>query len=156
MSMVIEVKSPNSWWMIVMIPLLSVAGLAAASGDLRLVEAVENRDQTAVRSLLKQHVDVNAAEPDGATALAWASHWDDLETAELLIRAGANVNAANEYGVTPLSLACTNGSAAMVERLLKAAADPNAAKWRGETALMTCARTGNVDAVKSLLPHGAV
>src|ERR1051326_3541140 len=76
--------------------LLSLAGLTAAAADLRVVEAVRNKDQNAVRSLLKQRVDVNATEPDGATALFWAVHWDDLETADLLIRAGAKVNAANQ------------------------------------------------------------
>jgi ankyrin repeat protein len=108
-----------------------------------------------VRSLLKEKTDVNTSQPDGATALHWAAHRDDLETAELLIRAGAKVDAANDYGVTPIFLACTNGNAAMVERLLKAGANPNAALRTGQAALMTCARTGNVDAVKSLLAHGA-
>ena len=36
------------------------------------------------------------------TALHWAAHWDDLDTAKLLLRAGANAKAANRYGVTPL------------------------------------------------------
>ena len=56
---------------------------------------------------------MNASQADGATALSWAAHRDDLETAQLLIRAGANVKAANDYGVTPLSLACGNGNAAV-------------------------------------------
>lgn len=142
----------GSWWVAY---LLSVVSIPAAASDLRLVDAVQNRDHEAVRSLLKQHADVNAPQADGATALAWAAHWDDLDTAELLIRAGANVNAANDYGATPLSLACTNRNAAMVEKLLKAGANPNSAEKSGETVLMTCARTGSVDAVKSLLTHGA-
>ncbi len=137
-----------------LLSLLSVASLAAES-DLRLVEAVKNRNRQAVRLLLEQHLDVNTAQADGATALAWAAHRDDLEAADLLIRAGARVNAANDYGVTPLSLACTNGNAAMAGKLLQAGANPNAAQWTGETPLMTCARTGSVDAVKLLLAHGA-
>jgi ankyrin repeat protein len=135
--------------------LLSVATLSAAEGDLRLVEAVKNRDGEVVRSLLKQKVDVNTPQPDGATALAWAAHWDDMETADLLIRASADVNAANDYGVTPLSLACSKGNAAMVEKLLSAGANPNAAQWTGVTPLMTCARAGSVEAVKLLLAHKA-
>ena len=138
-----------------MAPLLSVASLAAASGDLRLVEAVAKQDKEEVRSLLKQHLDVNTPQADGATALHWAAHWDDLETAELLIRAGAKVNVRNDYGATPLSLACTNGNAAVVGRLLTAGANPNTALPSGETALMRCARTGSAEAVKSLLAHGA-
>lgn len=147
-----KVKCLLGWWTAT---LLTVAGLAAAGSDLRLVEAVQHKDKEAVRSLLKQHVDVNTTQADGATALAWAAHWDDLETADLLLRADANVNAANDYGVTPLSLACTNGNAAMVERLLKGGANPNKAQLSGETPLVTCARTGSVDAVKSLLGRGA-
>jgi uncharacterized protein len=146
-----KLKERSCWW----IAPLFAAAVISPGKDLRLAEAVENRDRAAARSLLEQHVDVNSPQPDGATALAWAAHWDDLETADLLIRAGADVNAANEYGVTPLSLACTNGSAAMVERLLMAGANPNATKLSGETALMTCARTGNLDTVQLLLEHGA-
>ncbi len=71
-----------------------------------------------MRSLLKQHADVNATQSDGSAALHWAAHFDDLDTAGLLIGAGANVNVANDLGVTPLYLACTNGSASMVEMLL--------------------------------------
>ncbi|OFW41270.1 MAG: hypothetical protein A3J28_18040 [Acidobacteria bacterium RIFCSPLOWO2_12_FULL_60_22] len=143
-------KALGSCWIL---SLLSVASLAAAGGDLRLVEAVKNKDQRTVRSLLQEHVNVDTPQADGATALAWAAHWDDLETADLLIRAGADVNAANDYGVTPLSLACSRSNAAMVEKLLQAGANPNAAQGTGETPVMTCARTGNVDAVKSLLAH---
>ena len=133
---------------------LSAAQLALA-GDLRLVEAAQHGDIASVRSLLKQHVDVNAPQPDGATALAWAVHRDDLETAKLLIGAGANVNTANEYGVTPLWMACSNGNAAMIEKLLEAGANSNAAIASGETALMTAANSGNIDAVNVLLAHGA-
>ena len=152
-----EVKSPGGWWMasLSLVAIFSVATLAAAEGGLRLVEAAKNKDSEAVRSLLQQQVDVNAFQPDGATALAWAAHWNDVETADLLIRAGADVNAANDYGVTPLALACSKGSAAMVAKLLQAGGDPNAAQWMGVTPLMTCARAGSVDAVKSLLEHKA-
>jgi ankyrin repeat protein len=105
--------------------------------------------------LVKQHADVNAVQPDGATALHWAAHWDDLQTANLLIGAGAALDAVNELGVSPLSLACTHASAPMVELLLAAGARSNAALPGGETPLMTCARTGSVDAVKALLAREA-
>jgi ankyrin repeat protein len=136
------------------ISLLMVVGLAATV-DLRLVKAAKNQDREAVSSLLKENVDVNAAQPDGATALAWAVYRDDLETAELLIGAGADLNAVNDYGVTPLSLACDNRNAAMIKKLLRAGADPNAALGTGETPLMTAARTGNMEVVELLLAHGA-
>jgi ankyrin repeat protein len=136
--------------------LVSVAGFAAGpSADLRLVDAVKRQDKQAVQSLLRERVDVNARQGDGATALAWAADRNDVETVDLLLRAGADANAANEYGVTPLSLACTHGNTAMVERLLRAGANPNVARLTGETSLMTCSRVGAVEAVKLLLARGA-
>ena len=135
--------------------LLAASTFAASPDDLRLIEAVKSRDRAAIRSLIEKRVAVNAAQPDGTTALAWAANRDDLETADFLIRAAANVNAANDYGITPLALACTNRSAPMVERLLKAGASPNARQWTGETPLMICARTGNAETVKLLLSYEA-
>ncbi len=135
--------------------LIAVATLAAEGSDLRLVEAAGRGDRDAVRSLLKEQVDVNQPHGDGMTALHWAAHWNDLEMAALLIGAGANVNAANDYGVTPLSEACTNRSDTLVSKLLQAGANANATQWTGETVLMTCALTGNLTAVKSLLSNGA-
>jgi ankyrin repeat protein len=128
---------------------------AAAARSVPLVDAVKSGDREAVRALLKAHVDVNTPQPDGATALHWAAHRDDLETTGLLIRGGAHVNATNDYGVTPLSLACTNGNAGIVKALLDAGANPNSASPTGETVLMTAARTGRADVVKSLLDRGA-
>src|ERR1700726_4804403 len=118
-NMSVKVRKLGIWWVG---PLLSMAAFAGTASDFRLVDAAKNRDHEAVRSLLKQHVDVNTPQADGATALAWAAHWNDVETADLLIRAGANVNAANSYGVTPLWEACNNGNAAMVEKLAQAGA----------------------------------
>jgi len=52
-----------------------------------LIDAVRAGDRAAVQSLLKQRADVNAAEPDGSTALAWAVESDDLELTQLLLKA---------------------------------------------------------------------
>ncbi|HTS26307.1 MAG TPA: ankyrin repeat domain-containing protein [Bryobacteraceae bacterium] len=136
---------------------LSIAALlAAASPDARLADAAMRGDKAAVRSLLKDKADVNAAQGDGATALHWAAFRDDLEMANLLLDAGADVKAATREGaITPLFMACTNGSAAMVERLLKAGVDANSTKSNGTTALMIAAASGGAGAVKALLDHGA-
>ncbi len=129
------------------------SGLAGSRAP--LADAAERLDRSRVRALLTQHVDVNTPQPDGMTALHWATYQDDLALATLLVRAGANVKAASRYGVTPLSLACTNGNGAMVELLLSAGADPNASLPGGETPLMTAARTGAAASVQALLSHGA-
>jgi ankyrin repeat protein len=115
----------------------------------------KNGDRIQVRDLIKQKSDVNAAEPDGTTALDWAAHADDIEMARMLIAAGAKVKTADRYGLTPLSLAAARGSARMLELLINAGADPNAALPEGETPLMTAAHSGNPEAVKVLLAHGA-
>lgn len=139
---------------------LTCIGLSAlligAAGNLPLIDAARNADHDAVGRLLRQgKVDVNATEPDGTTALHWASYRDDGESADLLIRAGARVNAANDLGATPLWTASVNGSAAMVRRLLAAGADPNAKLLLGETAMMAAARAGNPDVVQQLIARGA-
>jgi ankyrin repeat protein len=134
----------------------AASGVAPArSADRRVVEAVKSGDTTALLSLLRQHANVNVAEPDGTTALHWAVRENDLEIVDALIRAGADSAAANRYGVTPLALACVNGNAAMIERLLEAGVDANTTGPEGETALMTAARTGRVEAARVLLAHGA-
>jgi len=120
-----------------------------------LVEAAQNGNKAGVQLALRNHADVNAAQPDGTTALEWAARLDDLEIADILLDAGANAKASNKYGVTPISLAATNGSAAMIERLIRAGADSNSTLPEGETALMTASRTGKLDAVQVLLKHGA-
>jgi len=130
--------------------------LSAATSDTRLADAAMQNDKDAVRSLLKQKADVNAAHGDGATALHWAAYNDDLEMVKTLLAAGANVNAPTREGaITPLFMACTNGNAAVIEALLKAGANANSVKANGTTALMLAAASGSADAVKVLLDHGA-
>ena len=149
-------KTVNAISVWLMVSLVSITGLAAASGQLQVLDAVKAGDHEAVESLLaEQDTDVNAPQAYGETALTWAATRDDSEMVELLMRAGADPNLANDYGITPLSMACTNGNAAMVAELLNAGANPNAAHATGETALMTCARTGNAEAVRLLLDQGA-
>ena len=70
----------------------------------KLADAAQKQDKAAVQTLIRDKVNVNATQADGATALHWAAHWDDLGMADLLIAAGANVNAKNDYSATPLSL----------------------------------------------------
>ena len=133
-----------------------LALLGAAVAELPpLLEAAKGADWAAVRTLLGEGADVTATASDGATALHWASYWDDVETAELLIRAGADVNAANDLGAAPLWIASLNGSDSMVRSLLEARADPNAVLLSGEAAVMTAARTGNPRVVEQLLAAGA-
>jgi len=135
--------------------LLCISSVGVVAGDASLADAVQRGDKPAISSLLKQRVDVNAPQSDGATALHWAAYLEDAETAALLIRAGARVDTPNNYGVTPLALASSNGNAAIIDQLVKAGANPNRTVRAGETPLMLAARTGHADAVEVLLRAGA-
>jgi ankyrin repeat protein len=135
--------------------LLSAVSLLASSTNASLADAAEQRNHAALRELIGQGVAVNAEQIDGMTALHWASYYNDLKMASVLLDAGASANVANRYGFTPLSLACTNGNGPMIEALLDAGADPNATLIGGETALMTASRSGSAEAVRALLARGA-
>ena len=139
----------------VLVALLLTAGIGVAHADARLIDAVKAGDESAVRALVDQRVNVNAPEADGTTALHFAVHGDDPDIVRVLIRAGADVKAANRYGVTPLWLASVNGNADSVGMLLEAGADANTVSAEGETVLMAAARTGKVAAVRALLARGA-
>ena len=54
------------------------APVLGQQADLRLVEAVRSGDPGTVGALLREPVDVNARQPDGATALHWAVYLNDL------------------------------------------------------------------------------
>jgi ankyrin repeat protein len=135
--------------------LLSASVLPAAAADAPVADAAQHQDWTKVTALVAGRADVNGRQPDGATALAWAAHWNNVDAAEALVKAGADANAANDLGIAPLALAAKNGSLPMVALLLTAGADPNAKSTGGETPLMTAAITGSAGVVKTLVAHGA-
>jgi ankyrin repeat protein len=137
---------------IVFLCLASVGGAQSAS---TLIDAVKRGDREAVRAQLRDRADVNAAQPDGTTALHWAARANDLELVRVLIRAGANAKTSNRYGIAPITLAAMNGSAEIIDALLKAGASANTQSAEGEPVLMTAARTGNAAAIKLLIGRGA-
>ncbi len=150
------VRSPRG--LIVAVCLLTVVeavSLGAAGADAPLADAAKGQNWDTVGALLRQATDVDAAQPDGSTALHWAAYWNAPDTLDRLIAEGADVDAANDYGATPLWAACANRHGAIAERLLAAGADPNRGLRSGETLLMRCAHTGDAAAVSALVAHGA-
>jgi ankyrin repeat protein len=140
------------------VAMIAMLGLPAVSfaGASDAADAAQRKDTTALRTLVARKTNVNAAQPDGTTALQWAAHWNDVDAVKMLLRAGANPNLANRYGASALSEAALSGNAAIVGALLEAGADAKALSTPdGETVLMTAARAGNVDAVRMLLDKGA-
>jgi uncharacterized protein len=130
--------------------------LLAATNDTRVADAAAKGDKDAVRSLIKQAVDVNAAQGDGMTALHWAALNGDGELAQMLLYAGANVKATTRLGgYNPLYMAAKSGRAAVVDILLNAGSDPNSTALDGLTPLMMAASSGSAETVESLVKRGA-
>lgn len=146
-----QVRPLTAW----LIPMLVVGGGVGAAGrEVGLSDAVKAGEWGVVSALLRGGADPNAASADGTSALQWAVHADDLDTARLLVEAGAGVNVTNRNGARPLSLACVNANPEMVSLLLAAGADPSLPS-SGEPPLLTCARSGRLEAAEHLLGHGA-
>src|SRR5687768_12000022 len=116
---------------VIFVTALQVATVSG-TGPLPLVDAAERGDLGAVRALIIEKADVNAARENGLTALHAAVNAERLDMAEMLLRAGANASAKDRYGITPLYLASQNGSADLIRRLLDAGVDPNTADPGGE------------------------
>ena len=133
--------------------LLSAAGIA----DSPVADAARRNDAQAVRSLLKQGADVNAAQGDGMTALHWAAVNGNVEMAQMVVYAGANVAAVTRLGdYTPLHLASKAGQAGVVKVLVEAGSDVSAATTTGgATSIHFAAGAGSAEAVQILLDHGA-
>ena len=148
-----------SWWLTIATMLAVVVVSASvrgqAAGEPPLVAAARDGDLAAVRSLLAQHADANAAARDGSTALLWATHHSNPDRARALIAAGAKVDTPNRFGVTPLLQASRSGDAPLIDLLLKARASVSLSHPDGETALIAASRAGRLDAVTLLLEAGA-
>ena len=122
--------------------------LAGAGADTRIADAAMNRDRDAVRSLIKQAVDVNTSQGDGMTALHWAALNGDVEIAQVLINAGANVKATTRLGgYAPLFMAAKAGFPKMVDLLLKSGSDAKAPAIDGITSLMMAASAGSAETI---------
>jgi ankyrin repeat protein len=122
---------------------------------------------------LLEHIDVNAADHNGRTALMYASVSGFTETAKDLLEKGADMNIVDGNGHTALMHASANGHIETATVLLEKGADVNATDKYGFTALMlasttqgiqvqmsgipipTPAKAGHIEMVKVLLEKGA-
>ena len=120
-----------------------------------LADAAEADNLTEVRRLIESGTRLDANQPDGMTALHWATYHNNTDMVRALLESGANAKVTNQYNVTPLTIACRAGNTGVVAALLKAGADPNTRLNGGESALMTAARTGKVGPVNALIKAGA-
>src|SRR5215510_3176598 len=101
--------------LVIALGLAASVGLGAAPPDSAspVADAAMRKDGAAVRALVRQGGDVNAAQGDGMTPLHWAATYGDADLAGVLLYAGANVRATTRLGgYTPLHLASQGGSVA--------------------------------------------
>ena len=136
---------------------VSTALVSAQQSSVAVPDAARRGDAAAVKTLVQQGADVNAAQGDGMTALHWAAERGDAALAEMLLYAGANTAAVTRIGnYTPLHLAAKAGSAGVVKALLAKGADPSARVTSGGVApLHLAAASGNLESVTLLLDKGA-
>lgn len=156
--MTVHSPQPTAFRALALALLLLAATIAARiAPESPVADAAMRRDAAAVKLLLKQGADVNAAQGDGMTALHWAALHNDVELARMLLYAGARLDAATRNGTyTPLHVAARNGSAAVAKALLDAGANANAVTTSGgATPLHLAAAQGNSETIAALLDHGA-
>lgn len=137
------------------VAMTALAGAQARPGLSRspVADAAMKGQRDAVKTLITQGADVNAAQGDGMSALHWAADRGDADMAAVLVYAGANTGAVTRIGqYTPLHLASRAGNAAVVRTLLQAGAAVDAkASVTGATPLHLAAASGNAEVVTALL-----
>lgn len=144
---------------IAVIALLSLGATAlsaTASAQESLVDLVRAGNREAVlAAITSPDVDVNVAEPDGSTALHWATYTVDHELVRALLDAGAQANITNSFGSSPLSEAIKLGDVELVRLLLDNGADPDSPNQDNQTALMLASTIGSLEIAKLLIEHDA-
>ena len=126
---------------------------AAPPSTSPVADAAMRGNRDAVRTLLQQGADVNAAQGDGMSALHWAADRGDAELTAMLVYAGANPGAVTRIGqYTPLHLAARSGNVEAVKTLLGAGAAVDArTSTTGVTPLHLAATAGSTPVVTALL-----
>jgi len=135
---------------------LAAAFSSAASGPQALTDLIRAGNREAVlAAITSPDIDVNAADPDGSTALLWATYAVDHELVRALLKAGAKAQVRNHFGSTPLTEAAKLGDVELVRMLLDAGADSNSPSQDGETALMLASSVGSLPMAELLIQRGA-
>jgi uncharacterized protein len=148
----------RAWCVAGSVTLLSL-GAAFSSPALAqetLADLVRSGQREAVlAAITSPDIDVNVADPDGSTALLWATYKVDHEVVRALLKAGAKPDITNHYGAAPLTEAVKLADVELVRMLLDAHADPNSPNQDNQTALMLASSLGTLKIAQMLIGHGA-
>jgi ankyrin repeat protein len=136
--------------------LLSLGATLSAAASETLSDLIRAGNREAVlAAVTSPDLDVNVRDPDGSTALLWATYKADHELVKTLLKRGARANITNQYGASPLTEAVKLDDLELVQQLLGAHADPNSANQDGQTALMLAASLGSLEIARLLIDKGA-
>lgn len=133
------------------------ASLNSDASDDALVRAARTGESQKVLRLLEHGANIEAAFPDGRTALLSAVIAGDLELLELLLDRGASVEATWEGEMPALLIASYAGWTELVERLLEHGAEVDATDEAGMTALAWASKIdhGHGEIASALIRAGA-
>ena len=135
------------------------ANLRTPRGQTPLNIAAEYGSLAAVRTLIRQHAELEARDGrNGFTALHWAAEAYHPAIARALIAAGANADAANKWEQTPLWVSAwqpEQGNTEIAHILVAAGADPRRTDHEHNTPLIMAARSGHQPMIGYLLDLGA-
>lgn len=137
--------------------LLGAASSALAAAEQEtLSDLIRAGNREAVlAAITSPDLDVNTPEPDGSTALLWATYKVDQDLVRALLKAGAKPNITNKYGSAPLTEAVKLGDVALVQMLLDARANADSPNQDGQTVLMLASSIGSKPIAELLIKRGA-
>jgi ankyrin repeat protein len=129
-----------------------------------LIEAVEGRDASKVRTVLEQGADVNAVGREGMTPLFWALAKQNLDGFKVLLEAGADPNVVvslpehfQEPKAGAMEMAARLESTEYLRALLESGGNPNTIvneEWQMPV-LYRAIMSRRLNNVETLLEHGA-
>ncbi len=125
---------------------------AIPTPPMEMVNAAMDGQTERVATLLRQGVDVNAANSHGQSALMWAAAFGRADVVRLLLGRGVSVDTRDKvHGRTALLYAAQNGQTAAIDMLLARGAQANVRDRDGCTAMIYAARRGGVGSMTALL-----
>ena len=124
--------------------------------DLRLHEAAETGDVTAIERALADGADVDGRDARGRTALLVAVWADQPDAARALLAGDADVDLQDDQRDNPFLVASAEGRLAVLPILVAAGADPTITNRYGGIALIPASERGHVETVRYLLTETGV